>query len=114
MGMAYLRIRIFTRCVSSCSLPLSFCIFHTPKAQMIAPGADFAFASCPDHIARAVLVGAEERAAAVDALFFGRLARIKAALRPLRIAHHASGPRELIVIIRPIPIVAPFPHVASD
>src|SRR5271169_1604729 len=45
---------------------------HATKAEMIGPGGDFAFAVCAHHVTRAILVGAQKRAAAVNFLFVVR------------------------------------------
>ena len=64
--------------------------FHAAEAEVIARGAHLALAARADHVARAVLVGAEERAAAVHALLLGRLGGIERSVRALRIARDAA------------------------
>ena len=51
------------------------------KADVIAGGADLALASRADHVARAILIGAQERAAAMHALLLHGLPTILAAPR---------------------------------
>jgi hypothetical protein len=46
----------------------SWC-FHASEPEVIGPGIDLAFASCPHYIAGAILIVAEERTALVDAFF---------------------------------------------
>jgi hypothetical protein len=41
------------------------CGLYTAEAQMVRAGADFALAARADHVARAILVGTEERAVGV-------------------------------------------------
>src|SRR5271169_2026523 len=84
----------------------------TSKTEMIGPSGNFAFASCAHYIARAVLVSAQKRSAAVNFLFFGRLRGIKRRVRPLRISRHASCDCQLLVVVRAIPVTGPLPHIA--
>ena len=65
--------------------------FHAAEAEMVRAGADFALAARADHVARAVLIGAEERAAAVHALLLARLGGIEGCCRALRVARDAAG-----------------------
>src|SRR5439155_22525105 len=58
-------------------------------------------------VADAVLVAAEEGAAAGDAFWRAGLVGVIAALRALRIASGADR-----VVIRPVPVRDPFPNVA--
>ena len=53
---------------------------YRAKAEVIARGADLAFAARADHVAGAILVGAEKRAAAMHALFLRRLGRVDRAM----------------------------------
>ena len=50
---------------------------HAAKAEMVGAGVDFAFAARADDVTRAVLVVAQKRASAMDALFLVRLGWIK-------------------------------------
>src|SRR5271169_2899087 len=84
----------------------------TSKTEMIGPSGNFAFASCAHYIARAVLVSAQKRSAAVNFLFFVRLRGIKRRVRPLRISRHASCDCQLLVVVRAIPVTGPLPHIA--
>ncbi len=47
------------------------------KSEMFASGADFAFSPCADHVASAVLLGAEKGAAPMNARLLVRLSRVK-------------------------------------
>src|SRR5215813_4483601 len=80
---------------------------------MIRPSADLALASCADHIARAVLIRAKERPAAVHPLRLTRLRGIERGIRALRIPRYAAGSGQLTVIIRTIPVARPLPHIAG-
>src|SRR5437762_12217540 len=80
---------------------------------MIGPSVDFAFAACADDVARAILLVAKKRATAMDALLLVRLSRIKWRVRPLRVARHSAFVRQRLVVIRAIPIAAPFPNVSE-
>ncbi len=50
-------------------------LFHQAEPEMVRAGADVALAARADHVARAVLIGAQERSAAMDALRHAGLAR---------------------------------------
>src|SRR5262245_29225474 len=73
---------------------------HAAKSKVIASGAELAFAARSDHVTSAILVGAQKRTAAMDALFLGRLSGIERRVRPLRIACDAAGFGQLHVVIR--------------
>src|SRR5438552_19146033 len=60
-------------------------VFHAAKAEMVGAGIDFAFTARADDVARAILVVAQKRTAAVHALLFARLGRIERSIRPFRI-----------------------------
>src|SRR5947207_8323992 len=79
---------------------------------MIGARVEFAFAACADNVPRTILLVAKKRAAPMDALFLVRLSRIKWRIRPLWIARDSAFVGERLVIIRAIPIAAPFPDVA--
>src|SRR6184192_3976456 len=80
---------------------------------MIGARVEFAFAACADDVPRTILLVAKKRAAPMDALFLVRLSRIKWGIRPLWIARDSAFVGERLVIIRAIPIAAPFPNVAG-
>src|SRR5439155_1263351 len=79
---------------------------------MVGAGVDLAFAARADNVARAVLVVAKKRAAAMHALLLVRLSWIKWRIGTLRIVRYAPFVRQRLVIIGAIPIAAPFPDVA--
>ena len=54
-----------------------------PKTEMIRAGVDFAFAAGADDVARAILIVAKKRAAAMHALLLVRLGRIEWRIRAL-------------------------------
>src|SRR5438445_10736650 len=80
---------------------------------MIGAGVDFAFAACADDVAGTILLIAKKRAAPMDALLLVRLSRIKCRIRPLWIARDSAFAGERLVVIRAIPVAAPFPNVAG-
>src|SRR5436309_3272325 len=80
---------------------------------MVRPGSDLSLAARADHVARTVLIRAEERTAAHGTLWLGGLARVERGLGPLGIASHASRPSQLVVVVGAIPITDPLPHVAG-
>ena len=81
---------------------------------MIRAGAAFTLAPRAHHVARTVLVGAQERSTTLHALLLGRLARVEGRVGALRVSCDASTPRELRVVVGSIPIAHPFPDVAGD
>src|SRR4051794_19851336 len=81
---------------------------------MIGAGIDIALAARTDHVARAELVRAEKRAAAVHALFHAGLGGIERARWPLRIAGDGGARGQLRVVVLAIPVGDPFPDVAGD
>src|SRR6266704_1811544 len=80
---------------------------HATEAEMIRAGVDLAFAARADDVARAILVVAKKRAAAMHALLLVRLRRIKWGIRTLRIVRDTAFVRKLLVVIRAIPIATP-------
>ncbi len=80
---------------------------------MVAAGVHIALAACAHEVARAILVRAKKRAAALHAL--GQVVtQIIRFVRTLWIAHHAATRElELCIIIRAIPVAAPLPAIAS-
>src|SRR5947199_9167022 len=80
---------------------------------MICAGVDLTFAACADNVAGTILLIAKKRAAAMDALLLIRLSRIKCRIRPLWIARYSAFVGEYLLVIRAIPIAAPFPNVAG-
>src|SRR5262245_26802653 len=81
---------------------------------MIAGGGHLSLPSRSHHVASAVLIGAKERAAAVDALFLAWLCRIERRGWPLRVARNVPFRCELLVVIGAVPIAAPFPRVSRN
>src|SRR5205807_9188733 len=69
------RLGYWTLVLSACGFRARF--FHATKTEMIGASVDFAFAASAHYVARAVLVVAKKRAAAVHALFLVRLGRIE-------------------------------------
>ena len=60
-----------------------FTCLHAAESEMVRAGADVALAAGADHVARAVLIGAEKGAAAMDALLHAGFARIERVGRTL-------------------------------
>src|SRR5215211_2283554 len=80
---------------------------------MIRSRVDFAFAASADDVARAILLIAKKGAAAMDPLLLVRLSRVKWRVRPLWIGRDSTFICERLVVIRAIPIAAPFPYIAG-
>src|SRR5216110_43504 len=80
---------------------------------MIGARVDFAFAACADDVAGTILLIAKKRAAPMDALLLVRLSQIKRRIRPLWIARDSAFAGERLVVIRAIPVAAPFPNVTG-
>src|SRR4029077_3313684 len=72
-----------------------------------------AFAARTDDVARAILLIAKKRPATMDTLLLVRLGRIQWRIRPLWVARHSSFVCERFIVIRPIPVAAPFPNVSG-
>src|SRR5262245_17195924 len=90
--------------------------FHrhdTTKSEMIAARIDLALAPAANHVARAILIRAQERATPMHSLSFLRLRRIERCVRPLRIASHFAFLRQELVIVRSVPVRAPFPDISG-
>src|SRR5579862_1706932 len=81
--------------------------FNASKTDMIGGAVRLPFTSAARHVARAIVVAAQKRAAALDALGHARFAGIVAGIRPLGVAGRLSK------IARLIPIAAPFPDIAG-
>src|SRR3954471_4307702 len=80
---------------------------------MTRAGTHFSLAACADDITGAVLIGTEERTAAVRPFLLGWFIRIERGGRALWIARDAALFSEPRVIIRPVPIAGPLPDVAG-
>src|SRR5580765_1060846 len=78
---------------------------------MVGAGADLALAASAHHIARAVLIAAEEGPAAHDLLRRRRLLRIERRLGAARIACDATR-CERSIVVRPVPVADPLPDIA--
>src|SRR5580658_10886635 len=78
---------------------------------MIRPGAYLSLASSADHVARAILIGAKKRTSTLRFLWLSGLGRIEGRLWTVGIPRHAVHTRQLLVVIRAIPIARPLPHV---
>src|SRR5215471_8189387 len=98
------------RCLLCCRLRKRL---HAPKTEMICAGVDFPFSAGADDVARAILLIAKKRPAPMDSLLLVRFSRIKWRVWALRIARHSALVCKCPVVIRTIPIAAPFPHVSG-
>lgn len=96
--------------MSSCPL---LARHHTAEAEVVSSGADFAHASRANHVMRAVLICAEEGSSAVNSLELARFIRIERRIRSLRIACNPTQRRQLLIVVRTVPIPRPLPHIAS-
>ena len=88
--------------------------FHAAEAEVVCAGADFALAARANHVARAELIGAEKRPAAMHPFLHARFSGIERVGRTLRVARDAADRRQLTVVVRAIPIADPLPDVADD
>ena len=61
---------------------------HTPETQVVGSRANFTFTSCSDHVAGAILIGAEKGSSAMNLLRLARFGGIERRIRPLRIPCH--------------------------
>ena len=82
------------------------------KTEVICASVDITFAACANDVARAILIVAKERAAAVHSLFLVWLGRIKGRIGALWIVRYAAFIGQHPVVIGAIPIGAPFPNVS--
>src|SRR2546430_8351631 len=89
-------------------------VLHATKAEMVGAGIGFAFAATARHIAFAVLVGAQEGAAALYALLDARFTGIETVRRALGIARHATSRGQRGIIIGTVPVAGPFPDIAGN
>src|SRR5262252_182243 len=80
---------------------------------MVGAGADLAFTPRAHHIARTVLIRAQERASSHHSFGLTGLAGIKRGNRPSGVVCHAASCRKLSVIIGTIPVTHPLPYVSS-
>src|SRR5262249_46566106 len=80
---------------------------------MVCAGADLALAASANDVSRAVLIGTEERTAAMNLFLLGGLIGIVSRVGALGIAWYAAGGDELLVVVRTIPVSRPLPNVAG-
>lgn len=90
--------------------PLS-AVHHTAEPEVIRAGAAFAFAARAHDITRAILIGAQERSAAMHFLGFVGFRWIIGSFRPMRVSRDAPDGSELLVVVGPIPVAGPLPDV---
>src|SRR5581483_1708460 len=81
-------------------------ITHAAETDVGGRAGRFALAASPGEVARAKILGTQERAAALDALG-DALVKIEPGLRARRVLR-----RTVLVIIELIPVAAPLPDVA--
>src|SRR5215469_1269667 len=80
---------------------------------MIRASVNLTFAACADDVAGTILLIAKKRAAAMNAFLFVRLRRIGRRIWSLWITRDSAFVCKRLVIVRAIPVTAPFPHVAG-
>lgn len=85
----------------------------TAKAEMICAGRDFAFAPRSNNVAGTILIGAKIRSTAMNLFRLCRLRRIVRVIGSLRVSRNGPEGSKLLVVVRPIPIAGPLPHIAS-
>src|SRR5580658_2259811 len=86
-------------------------VFHAAETEVIRSSAHLAFAPSAHHVARAILIGAQERTSPLSFLPFVRFARVVGRSRALGISRYAGHIHQLLVVIRAIPIARPLPHI---
>src|SRR5688572_7733105 len=84
------------------------------KPQVVGARAHVALAARADHIARAILVRAEKRPAAMHTLRHAGLTGIERLSGARGIARNRLFGRQLRIIVRPVPVADPLPDVAAD
>src|SRR5271170_3408276 len=95
------------------ALASTLAVSYAPEPQVIRSRADFAFTPRPHDIARAVLIGAEERSAAMNFFRLTGFIRIIRRIRPSRIASNGASCGQFLVIVWTIPIIRPLPNIPS-
>src|SRR5688572_10308272 len=87
--------------------------FHQPDSKMVRRSTDIALTARANHVARAVLIGAQEGAAAMDAFHHARFARIERGCRTARVTSDDRGRSQFGVVVRAIPVTHPLPDIPS-
>src|SRR5258706_8726232 len=80
-------------------------VFHAAKPHVIGSGIGRALPARPRLEGGAILVGTQVRAAAIR--------RIETVGRPLRISHRLRPVGQRLVIVCPVPVGAPLPHISG-
>ena len=80
---------------------------------MVRAGTDITLPARANHVARAVLIGAEKGAAAMDAFLHAGFVGIERVGRTLRVARDGSGRSQLGVVVGAIPVAHPLPDVPT-
>ena len=94
-------------------LPASGQSLDAPEAEVIGAGAELTLATRADDVARAVLIGAKKRTAAMDALLLAWLGRVVRRIRTGRVVRHGTANRERGVVVGAVPVARPLPDVAG-
>src|SRR5215469_6370605 len=89
-----------------------FSRLNATEAEMIAAARNLALAAAAYQVAGAVLVSTQERSAAQNALLFARFGGVPGRIGPLWIARRPALRRQLLVVIRAVPVAGPLPDVA--
>src|SRR5215469_3285277 len=87
-----------------CCLLFVLRLAHATKTEMIRSGVELSFAAPAGDVARAVLVGAKERAAALHPFLHARFAWIKTTSRPSWIGRNFATRLQRRVVVSAIPI----------
>src|SRR5215831_14735236 len=89
-----------------------FSRLNATEAEMIAAARNLALAAAAYQVAGAVLVSTQERSAAQNALLFARFGGVPGRIGPLWIVRRPALRRQLLVVIRAVPVAGPLPDVA--
>src|SRR5215472_16912473 len=86
-------------------------VCDTAKPKMIGAGRDLALASRTDDVAGAVLISAEKRSTTLNSLRLIWFGGIERGIWSSRIACHPISCRQLLVIVRAVPVARPLPDI---
>src|SRR5580765_775202 len=78
---------------------------------MVGACGDITFPTRPDHVARAVLIGAEKRSTAMDPFLDAGFVGIERVGWTARVSGDSTSRLKLCVIFGAIPVAHPFPDV---
>jgi hypothetical protein len=88
-------------------------IAHTAKTEMVGAGADLSFPSGANHVARAILIRAQKRAASHGSLGLVGFARIERGNWTGWIIGRPASLGKLQLVVRAIPVAHPVPDISG-